>query len=447
MSKRVLLLGSPNVGKSTLFNRLTGYRLSIVHHSPETTRDWYEEKVADDLRFSIIDTEGVRLNRIYNGKIERNTCYRVLQFLIEIDLILLIFDGERDITIEDKKLSQIVRLYKKPTLSVLNKCDENLSPSCMKILTKVCRFGNESVAISAKYGKGLDKLYDWLSKNVSIHEEFSKVSLQKACYPSRIVVAGRTNVGKSTLVNTLTFKDRVAVSCYPETTRDAICVTSTHFDQRIIVVDTAGINPRKLAVEGIESTSIKSSFEAINQAEAVIIVVDALNPLNKLDLSLISMVTRKGKILVIALNKWDLVDKEMRKVLLTSIKNRARRSCSQIPEVPILPISALRSENVDKLIETVFYLKTIWSKKLNTSHLREWLSNLRNSKLIIPSKLTGIYLNRIIQIKTSPPTFRIFTRSKASSLRKIPKSYLRFLEKELRKEFNLHSVPLRLKVK
>lgn len=436
--KRIAILGRPNVGKSTLFNRLVGKKIAIVHNEPGVTRDWREAPARlSDLRFSLIDTAGLEgfESLELKGQIDAQT-EKVLE---TADLIFFIIDGREGVTASDRVLAQKARLTQKPVVFLVNKCEGEVAKEA---LPEAYRLGFENpIPFSAEHGEGLDDLYDqlrpYLDEKAQEGEEAEGQETQAV--PLKIAVIGRPNVGKSTLMNTLLGEERLLTGDQPGVTRDTIRIPFTYGGRNLLLADTAGLRRKARIEEGLEKASTLSTLEAIRYAQVVILVVDALEPLNKQDLTIASLVVREGRALVIALNKWDLADHS----ILPDLKHRLENALSQIAGVPFIPLSVLRNKNIDKLMAAVFQTEEAWNKRISTAVLNKWLAEVeaRHPPPIVRG--TRIRLKYMTQVKIRPPTFSLFL----SKARDLPNSYVRYLEKKLREDFNLFGIPLRLQLR
>lgn len=435
--KRIAILGRPNVGKSTLFNRLVGKKIAIVHDEPGVTRDWREAPARlSDLHFSLIDTAG--LEGFEHLGLKEQIDAQTEKVLASADLILFVIDGREGVTASDQVLAQKARLTRKPVIFLVNKCEGNVAKAA---LLEAYQLGFENpIPFSAAHGEGLDGLYDQLRLYLdeeSPEEEEDPQEIETA--PLKIAVVGRPNVGKSTLMNTLIGEERLLTGDQPGVTRDAIRIPFTYGGRHLLLADTAGLRRRARVEEGLEKASTLRTLEAIRYAQVVILVIDALEPLNKQDLTIASLVVREGRALVIALNKWDLADH----TLLPDLKRRLESALSQISGVPFIPLSALRNKNIDKLMTAAMQMEAIWNKRIPTSALNRWLADVEAHHPPPIVRGARIRLKYITQVKTRPPTFSLFL-SKASDL---PDSYVRYLEKKLREDFNLFGIPLRLQLR
>ncbi len=434
--KRIAILGRPNVGKSTLFNRLVGKRMAIVHDEPGVTRDWREAPAKlSGLRFSIIDTAGLEgfENFHLKGQIDAQT----QKILDACDLILFVIDGREGVTSSDQVLAQKARLTQKPVLLLINKCEGGLAKEA--VLESYQLGFEDPIPFSAEHGEGLGLLYDQLRPYIDADLEAEENFERDREVPLKIAIVGRPNVGKSTLINTLIGEERLLTGDQPGVTRDAIRVPFIYQGKKLLLADTAGLRRKARIEESLEKASTSSTLEAIRYAQVVILVVDALEPLNKQDLTIASLVVREGRALVIALNKWDQADHS----ILPDLKHRLESALSQVSGVPFIPLSALKNKNIDKLMSAVMQMEEAWNKRITTAALNRWLTDVEAHHPPPIVKGSRIRLKYITQVKTRPPTFSLFL-SKASEL---PNSYVRYLEKKLRDDFNLMGVPLRLQLR
>lgn len=432
-------MGRPNVGKSTLFNRLVGKVKAIVHDQPGVTRDWQIAKgrIAD-LHFNLIDTPG--LEGFETQDLKDQIQEQTQGVIRKADIILFMIDGREGLLPVDEVLASWARQSGKPVILLCNKTegfkgDEGFYDSH--------RLGlGEPIPLSAAHGQGLNELYEALSPLVPLLAETFEdddTEPEDANKPVRLAILGRPNVGKSTLINSLIHEDRLLTSDQPGVTRDSIEIPWSFEGQAITLLDTAGIRKKARIHDSLESASIKHSFEAVKYAQVVILVLDALSPLDKQDLILASHVIEEGRCLVLALNKWDQADASQ----LKGIEESLHHLLSQVKGIPLIPISALYGKHLNKLIKSTLQLYATWNKRVPTAKLNIFLEEAVSRH---PPKFSGpgrIRLKYMTQIKTRPPTFALF----ASKPTELPESYIRYLVDGIRQEFDLWGVPVRMFLK
>lgn len=444
MSFTVAILGRPNVGKSTLFNRLVGKRLALVDDTPGVTRDWREgEGRIAGMRFTVLDTAGLEDagRETLAGRMSRQT----LEALAIADVALLLIDARAGVTPVDEHFAAQLRKGTTPVILVANKCEGRAGAAgLMEAFT--LGFG-DPVAISAEHGEGMGDLYDalrpfadaagapWAAAAPGAGEEAGE---REPHGPLQLAVVGRPNVGKSTLVNRLVGGERLLTGPEPGITRDAIAVDWIFEGRPVRLIDTAGLRRRARVSDKLEKLSGSDAMRAVRYAQVVVLVVDAKAPLEKQDLTIARQVVDEGRALVIAANKWDLVDD--RRAALATLHERLQDSLPQVRGVPVVTISALEGRNLDRLLRTAFDTFGTWNRRVPTARLNEWLGFMTDAHP--PPLVAGrrVRLRYMTQVKTRPPTFAIWT----SRPEAISESYIRYLANGLRDDFGLAGVPLRL---
>lgn len=463
MAFTVAIIGRPNVGKSTLFNRLVGLKLALVDDTPGVTRDRRRHTAQlQDLSFDVIDTAGLEKGKeqTLEGRMRAQTTLAIK----ESDLILFLFDAKSGILAQDLEFASLLRKSGKPIILVGNKAEaraakENFHEAWQLGLGEPC-------FISAEHGLGLSDLRDAIfhsaedktifdktpkehkSKSVSIFEGnllSEDAQEDKDAYDDRqllrLAIVGRPNVGKSTFINSLLGEDRVLTGPEAGITRDSIAVDWQWRGRPIKVSDTAGLR-RKARVQGkLEKLSVGETLRSIRFAEVVVVMMDATMPFEKQDLQIVDLVIKEGRALVLAFNKWDLIDNPSEK--LTELYEKAARLLPQVQNIRAVPISGVYGKNVDKLMENIEYVHRIWNRRISTGKLNRWLEEV----LIYhpPPAVAGrrLKIKYITQIKTRPPSFVLSCSRKDD----IPTSYLRYLVNSLRKSFEMPAVPIRLFLK
>lgn len=437
----VAIIGRPNVGKSTLFNRLVGKKLALVHDLPGVTRD---RKMAEanfrDLRFQVIDTAGYEYSTTDN--MESRMWKQTQMAIADADLCLFLFDARAGLQPYDEQFADLVRKTHKPVLLLANKCEGKQQENAIGEAYKLGL--GDPVAFSAEHGIGFEDLYTVLLKAISEKEEQEKqeeAKKDKADKPVQIAFVGRPNVGKSTLVNALLDDERMLTGPEAGMTRDAITTEWYWEGRRFNLVDTAGLRKQAKVVKSLEKMSVESTKYAANRAQVVVLVLDADAVLDKQDLTIARNVLDEGRALVIAVNKWDIAN---RKEALDKLNYKLETSLTQACGVPTVTISALKKEGLDKLMKAVLKVYERWNMRIPTAPLNKWFSDVQEQN---PAPLgknkRRIKLKYITQAKTRPPAFYIFS----SNAEGLPESYLRYLVNSLRQTFNLGGIPMRVTVR
>jgi GTP-binding protein len=441
MSFTIAIVGRPNVGKSTLFNRLVGARRALVDDQPGVTRDRREgEGRLGDLSFRVIDTAGLEsaAPESLAGKMQAQTATAVAQ----ADAILFLVDARAGATPVDRTFADLVRKSGKPAILVANK-SEGRAGEAGALESYALGLG-DPVAISAEHGEGLADLYDALRAALpqataeADEADEDPAPAEAAEKPIRIAVVGRPNTGKSTLINRLLGEERLVTGPEAGITRDAIAVDLEWQGRRVRVHDTAGLRRRSRVEEKLEKLSIADTLNAIRFAEVVIVLIDAQTPFEEQDVRIADLVEREGRAVVIGFNKVDLVERE------SGTRQRLRelvdRVLPQIKGAPVVAISARSGEGLDHLMKSVIDAHAVWNRRVPTAALNRFLAQA--SEAHPPPAIRGrrIRLDYMTQPKSRPPTFVLFS-SRAAAL---PETYRRYLINGLREAFALPGTPIRL---
>jgi len=449
MSITVVIIGRPNVGKSTLFNRLVGQRLALVDDTPGVTRDRREgEANLFGLEFRVVDTAG--LEERFDASLEGRTRQQTEKALAEADLALLVYDARAGITPLDEHFAQWLRRSGKAVALVANKCEGREVETS---LGEAYALGlGQPIPISAEHGLGMSDLYDAVAAvavkaaapDEGIAEPATGVDVEAEDEEDagervlQLTIVGRPNVGKSTLVNKLLGEERMLTGPEAGITRDAIAVDWTFKGRALRLVDTAGLRRKARVVEKLEKLSTQDTLRSIRFAQVVVLLLDVEEGLEKQDLTIARMVVEEGRALVIGVNKWDACrDREAK---LQAIHDRLTRSLPQTRGIPVVTLSALQGHNIDALMLAVFASYDVWKRRIATADLNRWLDAVTASHPPPASSGRPIRLKYITQAKTRPPTFAIF----CSKPEDLPPSYLRYLENSLREAFDLPGTPIRI---
>ena len=440
MSITVAILGRPNVGKSTLFNRLVGKKLALVDDTPGVTRDRREgEGNLFGLTFRVIDTAG--LEERFDGSLEGRMRAQTERALAEADLALLVIDARSGLTPLDEHFANWLRRSDRPVALVANKCEGREAEA--GLMDAYALGLGEPVPISAEHGLGMSDLFDAIHAAVpeSEAEDPEDDTEDEAGGPLQLAIVGRPNVGKSTLVNKLLGEDRLLTGPEAGITRDSIAIDWSYEGRPLRLVDTAGLRRRARVTEKIEKLSSADSLRAVRFAQVVVLLLDAEEGLEKQDLTIARMVVDEGRALVIGVNKWDSVGD--RDAALAGIRQRLERSLPQVRGIPLVPLSARQGQHLDRLMAAVFAAYEVWNRRIATADLNRWLEAVTAAHPPPASAGRRLRLKYMTQAKTRPPTFAVF----CSKPQDLPTSYLRYLENGLRESFDLPGTPIRINMR
>ncbi|MFK7866673.1 MAG: ribosome biogenesis GTPase Der [Alphaproteobacteria bacterium] len=456
------LMGRPNVGKSTLFNRLVGKRLAIVHDQPGVTRDWrVMEGGIGDLKFNVIDTAGLDPTG-HELKADETLAKLMTDHAMEAiefaDILLMVVDGRAGLHPLDQEIATKLRKTDKTVLLVVNKCEGAMGEARA---AEAYQLGlGDPIAISAEHGEGMGALYQSLMpfidekmkgvaaktqdagmEKLSLMEEAELLEAEKKLLltPLKLAIVGRPNVGKSTLVNKLSGAKRVLTGPMAGLTRDAIYVNVDYDDMQMRLVDTAGLRRKARIVDGLEKSSNASTRQAIELSEVVMLMLSSEDGMEKQDLTIAGTILDEGRALVIAINKMDLVW-DRRDEILQSVQDRLLKSLPQARDVPVMMICAEKEKGIKPLIEACHTQRRIWHTRLTTGKLNDWLRQLllhHPPPAIAGRRPKPRYMS---QIKIRPPSFALF----GTRVDLLPDSYQRYIVNRLRDDFELPGVPLRL---
>ena len=449
MAFTVAIVGRPNVGKSTLFNRLVGKRLALVDDQPGVTRDRrFGAGHLGDLDFTVIDTAG--LEDVFDQSLEARMREQTEEAIREADVALLLIDARAGITPLDEHFAKRLRKTRTPILLIANKSESKAAEAG---LGEAFRLGlGAPIPISAEHGEGMGELYDALRELADRKEaqlddvavdpdaELEALPEDEAEAPKvlQLAIVGRPNVGKSTLANALLGEERLLTGPEAGITRDAIAVDWQWKGTPIRLIDTAGLRRRARVVEKLERLSTADTERAVRYAHVVVLVLDANDMLEKQDLTIARHVIEEGRALVIAANKWDAIEDKTE--ALKKLKERVEKSLPQVAGVPIVTLSARSGRNLDKLMQAVLKIYGEWNKRVPTAQLNRYLEA---ATVAYPPPLVRgrrIKLRYMTQIKTRPPTFTLF----AAKADELPDAYARYLVNGIRERFDLKGTPIRL---
>lgn len=436
----VVIVGRPNVGKSTLYNRLVGKKHAIVDDQPGVTRDWKEGTAnIGPLSFKIIDTAGLE----EDAKDELTTKIKLATFdiLEQANLILFVTDAKISVSNEDLLFAKWLRKKKTKSLVIANKAESKDSALFIQDFFKL-GFG-EPIFISAEHGLGMVDLFDAIN---SEHEKFTELrkseEKQEKLEPISIAIVGRPNAGKSTLVNKLIKKERLITGEMPGITRDAIAIDYVFEGTHIKLVDTAGIKKKNSIKDNLEELSYEDSKRAIRFAHVVILTIDATIAFEKQDIAIANMAVAEGRPVVIAINKWDKIKDKSKynNALVDSIASLL----PEIKDVPIIYISAINGHNINLMMQAALESYANWNVRVPTRQLNNWLAEkLTAHPLPLSSNGKRVKIKYITQHNVRPPSFVLFSNMPEE----ISQSYIRYLTNDLKATFELKGVPVRMHAK
>ncbi len=432
MAFTVAIVGRPNVGKSTLFNRLVGRAAALVDEAPGSTRDRREGAARlSDLNFRVIDTAGLDESR--PGSLGERMQEQTARALAGADAILFVIDARAGVTPFDRHFADRLRRAKQPVVLIGNKAEN---------LRSVAEAGEAfslglgaPVLISAEHGEGMAELFEALAPLMQGSEA---LAAESGDAPLRLAVVGRPNVGKSTLINRLIGEERLLAGPEAGITRDAISIQWQWRGRAIRLVDTAGMRRRAKMEAKIEKLSVAETLNAIRFAEIVVLVADATQGLEKQDLGIAERVADEGRGLVLAINKWDLVANK--RAALSELRDRVEFGLPQVKGLRMVTLSALSGAGLDKLLPAVVATHEAWSRRVPTPVLNRWLGEMleRHPPPLVAGR--RLKLRFITQVNIHPPTFALF----ASKPGELPEAYRRYLVNDLRERFDLPAVPIRM---
>jgi GTP-binding protein len=429
---RVAIVGRPNVGKSTLFNRLVGKRLALVDDMPGVTRDRREGQARlGRLEFTAIDTAG--LDEAAPDSLAGRMRLQTVTAVRSADVALFIVDARDGITPMDSHFAQMLRTTGKPIVLVANKAESRAGET--GALEAFSLGLGEPITISAEHGTGLGDLADAIAGFVPGAKPATAEAVAK---PVKVAIIGQPNAGKSTLVNALIGEDRLLTGPEAGITRDTISVDWTWQGHSFRLFDTAGLRRKARVEEKVEKLAVADALRAIQFAEVVILVIDVGAPFEKQDLQIADMVEQEGRAIIIALDKWDTVAD--RQKVRAEMQEKAKRLLPQLAGVDLIPVSGVTGEGLDRLMSAVVKADATWNRRIATAKLNRWLNEVVERHP--PPAVSGrrLKLRYLTQTKTRPPTFVVF----CSRPDVLPDAYKRYLVNALREDFDLQGTPVRL---
>ncbi len=459
MSPTIAIVGRPNVGKSTLFNRLTGRRAALVSDMPGLTRDRREgEADIGGHIVLVVDTAG--LEEADRGSIADRMRAQSEAAIREADAVAFVFDARAGVTPTDKAFAKIVRASGRPVVLVANKCEGKAGTDGFY---EAYALGlGEPVAISAEHGEGLSELESELLAALDLKpivkprrrrrgEEpepepdvpavDDEDETEDPAKPIRVAIVGRPNAGKSTLVNAILGEERMITGPEPGLTRDSISSDFSWQGRAIKLFDTAGLRRKARIDELAEKLSASDAVRAIRFAEVVVLLIDAERPFEQQDLTIGNMIIEEGRALVIAVNKWDLV--EDKQATLKDLKETVAEKFAEAAGVAVVTISAASGRNIDKLMKAILDAHAIWSRRISTAEINRWLQVALARHAPPQSKGRRIRIRYMTQPTARPPTFIAFCSQPGG----IPESYLRYLTNSLREAFDMPGTPIRINLR
>jgi GTP-binding protein len=436
----IAIIGRPNVGKSTLFNRLVGQKLALVDDMPGVTRDRREgEAHLGDLSFTVIDTAG--LDEGAKGSLTARMQEQTETAIKLADALFFVIDARVGLTPNDRTFADFARRAGKPVLLLANKSEGKHGE--LGAMESYALGLGDPIQISAEHGEGMGELYDALAELLppapdDEEDDHEETDEERAKRPIRVAIVGRPNAGKSTLINHLLGEERLLTSPEAGTTRDSIAVEIEWKGRSFRIFDTAGLRRRSRIEEKLEKLSVADALRAVRFAEVVVLMMDAQIRFEEQDLRIADLIEREGRALVIAANKWDLVEGKPGQI--AGLRTDVDHLLPQVAGAPIVAVSGLTGDGIDRLMQAIVQAYAVWNKRVSTSALNRWFEQAIAASP--PPAVSGrrLKLNYITQTKARPPSFVLFC-SRADA---IPQSYLRYLTNSMREAFDLPGTPVRI---
>lgn len=435
---KVAFVGRPNVGKSSLFNRLTRRKTAIIHDLPGVTRDRrYGDAELFNFKFQVIDTAGTELQHNKATALQQQMEEITFRAADEADIIFFMFDAREGVTPIDEELAKRLRAYTKPVILIGNKAEG------VKFEQDYTSFKlglGDPIYVSAVHGQGMLDLFEAMQvciKANNIDTNKDKAATAENTKTIELAIVGRPNVGKSTMVNALLNEERQLAGPMAGLTRDSIHIDWHYKDYHIKLVDTAGQRKRSNVTNAIEKLAVTDALKSVQYAHVVALILDATCPLEKQDMNLARHAIDEGRALVIVLNKWDVA--ENKKDLLHKVQHELKYHFAQAKHVPLITTSALEKKGLNDFMDSVLKVYKLWNVRLTTGQLNQWLRYAVEEHAPPLIKGRRLKLKYLTQIKTRPPTFHVFVNMPSE----MPEDYKRYLMNSLRESFNLPAVPLR----
>jgi GTP-binding protein len=435
----IAIIGRPNVGKSTLFNRILGRRVAIVEDIPGVTRDRnYAEATYGGRSFILVDTGGLDPTAKTRESILSQVKAQTEQAIAEADILIMLFDGREGVTPLDQEIAALLRRMKKPVFYAVNKID---TPKSDSLTAEFYRLGIKTLyPVSAEHSKGVDELLEAILPLLPSLSEIEEPTAEGEAIP-RIAVVGRPNVGKSTLINTLLGENRLVTDSTPGTTRDSIDSRVRYDGRSYLFVDTAGIRRRGRIEHGVERYSLARALTAIERCDLAVVVLDATEGIVEQDTKIIGQALKARKGCLILVNKWDLRQHDSKAI--DRIRTELKRRLSFIPYAPVLFISALKGTPVKEIFEKVDAIVSAYSRRISTGALNRAFEQAVSANPPPQRQGRPVKLNYITQAEARPPTFVIFSNRPEQ----IKEPYIRYLENFLRESFDFTGTPLTLRIR
>ena len=436
---KIVLVGRPNVGKSTLFNRLVRSDKAIVNNQPGVTRDRkYGQGTLVDLNFTLIDTAGI--NDEFKEKVQNESKAQTLLALEDSDIVIFVIDGRVGVLPVEKMYAKSLIKADKPTIILVNKSEGTRGG--LGLSESVSLGFEDVIPFSAEHGEGLSDLYDCLKEKIEYqnkkNDENNGLNIHEKKSSIRIGIIGRPNTGKSTLINKIIGQKRLVTGIQAGITRDAIEVLWKYNNELISIIDTAGLRKKSKVINILEKDMVNDTLRTIKYSDICILLIDASKGIDKQDLTIARMIIGEGRGLIIGANMWDKVfDKN---IIKNQIINKLKISLSQIKKISIVFISGLQNQGIEKLFEMVLDIKKRLNIRISTGKLNRWLAPIieNNPPPLFKGKKNNI--RYITQVNVKPPTFAVFM----SSPDNLQNSYKRFLAASIMEDFNLYGLPVRI---
>ncbi len=427
MKPIIAIVGRPNVGKSTLFNRLIGKRVAVVEDVPGLTRDrLYGEARWSDRPFIVVDTGGFQ--SLPEEGIIREVKKQAIAAVEEADIVLMLMDAKKGLMPSDIELGNTLRKYDKKIYYVVNKID---GANKEKTLYEFYDMGVDLFPVSALNGYGFEELMDRIAAEILEGAESEETG-----YP-KMAIVGRPNVGKSTFVNAILGRDRMIVSPVPGTTRDSVDSICTYYRKKYQIVDTAGIRRKGKMAESYEKYSFIRTLQNIDSCDVALILLNAEEGVVEMDLKIAGLIYEAGKGAIIIFNKWDLIEKDS--VSMKVLEKQIYQKLWFMQYAPILTVSAISKQRITKIFPIIDKISNEASRRISTRELNNFLKKCLSIRQPALYRGKRVRLSYIAQVGIKPPSFVVFTNKSEG----IKKWYIRFLEKQLRESFLFKGVPVR----